>query len=161
MLLLATVACSIAPARSQAQSFQYPPYGAVRGHMVSRDGLFHVTRYRWGNGLTPQGAAFLTDAVQTIVPIIPAVVAGLVGRDVDAGGRDVRDLGTRDRTRFSAPQDYVLAQQEANDLLRRTAHLASGGKVSTPPAGVTSSSDQANATKLDEILQKLGTDPWK
>ena len=62
----------------------YPPYGALRGRMVDRNGLLNVTRYRWGNGVTPQGAAMITDLGQAFAP--PVASPALLAAGLVAGG---------------------------------------------------------------------------
>ena len=115
---------SLLSAESLAQ-LTYPPYGALRGRMVDRNGPFHVTRYRWGNGVTPQGAAMITDLGQTFAPMIPLLVTGGVGRGADDGTGDgqSRSVGARSLVEFTAPADYVEEQRRANNLLERTAAL--------------------------------------
>lgn len=166
LLVLATALTGLAPATGRAQSFQYPPYGAQRGHMVSRNGLFHVTRYHWGNGLTPAGAAFLTDAVDTIVPAIPGIIAAATGREVDNQTRDAqsRSLATRTPVQFTAPQDYVDEQRRANDLLARTASLVGVSSVAPPPVAAPGGGPTADQPSVDELLKRYGapsSNPWK
>jgi len=126
-------------------AFQYPPYGALRGRMVSRDGVYRVQRYRWGGGITPQGAAFLTSAVNAVVPMIPSLIGRGEGGDSDADGgtRNLRDFGTREPNRFTAPNDYVVAQQEANALLASTAALV----------GYTTPKSDSARPPIDELLK--------
>jgi hypothetical protein len=50
--------------------------------MVHRCGLFHSTRYRWGNGLTPYGASVFISGIQTIGPMIPTFITGVPGVNV-------------------------------------------------------------------------------
>ena len=42
--------------------------------MIKHGLLRDVYRERWGNGLTPQGAMFLTAAAQAIAPVLPALI---------------------------------------------------------------------------------------
>jgi hypothetical protein len=107
-------------------AFQYPPYGALRGRMVSRDGVFRAQRYRWGNGITPQGAAFLTSAVNAVVPMIPTLITG----------------------RTSSSDDYTDAQKEANSLLKRTERLLSRGAGDIAPDADASMAELGRATAL-------------
>ena len=102
--------------------FRYPPYGSLRGHMVRRDGLFHVERYRWGNGLTPQGAAVLTSGIEAFAPIVPVLVTGGVGREANGQRRDYESRDSETRT-CTLPESYIVEQRRANDLLVRTARL--------------------------------------
>lgn len=154
LLAVAAIGGAFFPAVGLGQTaFQYPPYGALRGRMVSRDGAYRVQRYRWGGGITPQGAAFLTSAVQAVVPMIPSLIGRGEGRDLDAdgGARNLRDLSTREPNRFTAPNDYVKAQSDANELLRRTEFLVTGKTVANDHA--------AARPSLDDLLRKLGQDP--
>jgi hypothetical protein len=97
-----------------------------RTHYVRRDGLFHVEKYRTGNGLTPAGAGVLTAGINAFAPI----VGSLVGRAAPP------DETSRDTPRALLPDDYIEEQRRANDLLERTARLVNftvpGGGASTP-----------------------------
>ena len=79
-LFVLTVAAFVWPQRRVGGSFSILLYGALRGRMVDRDGLFHVSKYRWGNGLTPEGAAVLTHAIDAAATIVPEFVTGGAGR---------------------------------------------------------------------------------
>lgn len=145
----------------------YPPYGALRGRMVDRNGLLNVTRYRWGNGVTPQGAAMITDLGQAFAPMIPLLVTGGVGRGVDDGMNDgqSRSVSARSPVQFTAPADYVEEQRRANNLLERTAALVNAGTgVQTGgPVPPPQQSQPAGEASIDELLKRYGggTNPWK
>ena len=140
-----------------AQTFQYPPYGAQRGRMLSRDGIGHVTRYHWGNGLTPTGGAFLTSAVTELAPAFLAF-AGSRDFESDTRSRD-SDARSRDiaRAERSTTRDRLaIAQEEANDLLLRTARLLDdrfAAPNSQAPINIENAVNQSKATNF-------GSDPW-
>ncbi|MEZ6114027.1 MAG: hypothetical protein R3C99_23895 [Pirellulaceae bacterium] len=109
---------------ANAQSFQYPPnYNAWRGRVVARDGHGYHVRYRWGNGLTNNGAAVITSGFETLVPVAMAAV----GRDVDNEAR------SRDAARSTDWALYAEQQARANDLLSRTAALVDERFGTNPP----------------------------
>lgn len=148
-------------------TFSYPPYGAVRGRMVSREGLLNSERYRWGGGLTPGGVTFLNHAVDAFAP---AVIGLTAGRDVPDSARS-RDsegglvMGTsRGRSMAEIWDEYTQAQQEANRLLADTAALAKN-VLSTPPPKTEGGSDpspvNSSDPKLQELLKKLGPNPFQ
>lgn len=124
-LLCVAFASLFAGLELRAQEFQYPPYGAWRGRMVARDGLFHVQRYHWGGGLTPTGGAFLTSAVSDLAPLLVSLAGA---RDLDADSR------SSETARFDAREDYIREQRRANDLLERTASIVVSSSGPTPNA---------------------------
>jgi len=115
-----------------------------RTHYVKRDGLFHVEKYHTGNGLTPVGGEVLMTGITAFAPI----VGSLVGREAP------RDEATRDTPRALLPDDYIVEQRRANDLLERTAHL-----VNYPSSG-SGVSDQRPPTP-GLVPSEFGTQsPW-
>ncbi len=128
-----------------AQSFQFPPYGAQRGRMVARDGIGHSVRYRWGNGLTPAGAAVIGDAITAFAPAVVAIAGRDVDTDADTRSRDAARSATRDR--------LAIAQEQANALLVRTARLLEPDfEVFQPtPSG---------SGEVSEAPISTGVDPW-
>ena len=132
-----------------AQSLPYPPYGAHRGRIVARNGFGHSIRYRWGNGLTPQGAAFLTSAVDALAP---AVVA-LAGRESDSEAR------SRAFERSAVWQDYTKAQNEANALLARTASLLTNQPVAVQ-TGAEGATEPLPDPSLVDPTRYSPQNPW-
>jgi len=125
----------------------------LRGHYMRRDGLFHVERARWGGGITPQGAAVLMHGIDVFGPI----VGGIVGREAAAD----RGAETRATTRAALPQEYIVEQRRANDLLERTAALV-GYKATTgvgPQVVGPSVIDPDRGTPASEA--EFGPNPWK
>lgn len=133
----------------QAQSFQFPPYGAQRGRMVARDGIGHSVRYRWGNGLTPTGGAVLSEAITAFAPAVVAFAGRDAEVDADARSRDAARSATRDR--------LAIAQEQANALLIRTARLIEPDFVASPPAPA---GDAIVPPVPTPPSGGFGTDPW-
>jgi hypothetical protein len=90
-----------------------------------RDGLFHVEKYHTGNGLTPVGGEVLMAGITAFAPI----VGTLAGRD--APRDEAQREAPRDMPRALLPEEYIVEQRRANDLLERTANLVNW----LPPAG--------------------------
>ena len=141
--------CLTIAENAMSQSFQYPPYGAHRGRMVSRNGIGHVTRYRWGNGLTPTGGAVLTHAIDAFAPVLMTVA----GNPTD-GNRSREETSARARDRQANWADYVKAQNEANNLLRRTASLLD------PSFGVSTTPQDQPQNNNVPALTPQGNNPW-
>lgn len=148
VLLLAISVGSLAEI-CEAQSFQYPPYGAWRGRMVSREGFGNSVRYRWGNGITPTGGAVLSTA---ITELAPAVIA-FAGRGEESDTRNAAARNAREVT--IDRQELAAAQRDANDLLARTARLLdpSFSYKATPP-------ENQPMTPTANGNFDYGDDPW-
>lgn len=135
---------------ANAQSFQYPPnYNAWRGRVVARDGHGYHVRYRWGNGLTNNGAAVITSGFETLVPVAMAAV----GRDVDNEARS-RDAA-RDAARAADFAGLAEQQRQANALLVATARLLDPSFQAPAPAPLPPS-----PPSLGSGLNNVGADPW-
>jgi hypothetical protein len=137
--ILATSIMTLVPTVVNAQ-FQYPPYGSLRGRMVHRDGLFHSTRYRWGNGLTPYGASVMIAGFQTAGQIIPAIVTGEINTNSDQPSTN-NEEGRSTKNRAGELGDwcaeYAAEQKRATDALERVEELlraVTGVKPSPKPA---------------------------
>lgn len=143
-LVLLSFTPLIATGYLQAQDyFRYPPYGAQRGRMVYRDGLFHSERYRWGNGLTPQGAQVLTHAIDVMGPLVPVIVGAATGREANEASRSEPDCSASRSSRLEGMDHYAQEQARANDLLYRTARLADPNFPSSPAASAPAASAPA------------------
>ncbi|MFM9068786.1 MAG: hypothetical protein ACKOUR_15860, partial [Planctomycetota bacterium] len=90
------------------QAFAQAPW---RTHYVKRDGLFHVEKYRTGNGITNNGLVFL----QTLTEAAAPVVAGLT-RDLDA------KIGQRELDN-SWEENYNSEQSRATEIYDRLIEL--------------------------------------
>jgi hypothetical protein len=122
LIALIVLVASLAVAeRASAQTLQYPPYGSWRGRAVARDGLFRVQRYRWGNGITPQGATVLT----TLIPVIPDIIRVATN---PLGAED--PAAAAERAGWS---EYAEEQKRATDVLLRLEKLA-GSSLGEPAA---------------------------
>ncbi len=137
------------------QTLQYAPYGAWRGRAVARDGLFHVQRYHWGNGITPVGGSVLN----TAIPVLAEVGLAALGRGEDAS----RDAASRGPAAWAGWPEYKKSQDEANALLQRTAALLNSGvpgpNVVPAPAGTPA---EINGSKLtpEQYKAEFGANPW-
>lgn len=171
LLPLLTCVTLLGSGSLQAQDyFRYPPYGAQRGRMVYRDGLFHSERYRWGNGLTPQGAQVLTHAIDVVGPLLPVLVGGATGREADDGTRAGPDCSSR--SAVSSIDHYAREQARANELLARTAKLVDPNFQASPGSGIggasgantnaPGSADASSANLLQQLKQEYGVEanPW-
>ena len=163
-LAIVTVVSAFPAASASGQDyFRYPPYGSLRGHMVRRDGLFHVERYRWGNGLTPQGATVLTSAIDAFAPIVPVLVSGGVGREANGQSRDYESRDSETRT-CTLPDSYIVEQRRANDLLARTARLVDPNFSAGSSQGSTSTvSPQTDLPSVNDALKQYRApegNPW-
>lgn len=120
-----------------------------RTHYVRRDGLFHVEKYKTGNGLTPIGGAVLT----TLIGATPDILNAAAGRDLDQD----QSRGVDESWKAS----YAEQQKAANDLLERTAALV-GYK---PPVGSQQNIDKPpppppGGAGTPTTVQESGPDPW-
>ena len=117
-----------------------------RTRYVRRDGLFHVEKYRTGNGITPVGGAVLTALITTAGD----VAGNVLGKDVEEETpREIDD---------SWKQAYAEQQRKANDLLVRTSALV-GLKADVPhvdPVAPTSVDGVGTPTNETEA----GKNPW-
>lgn len=84
-----------------------------RTRYVKRDGLFHVEKYRTGNGLTDNGLALLVKLTDAAQPII----AGMAG-DLLPGSRSMEGGDSGEWV-----SDYENEQQRAEELLERINNL--------------------------------------
>lgn len=134
-----------------SQTLQYAPYGSWRGRAVARDGLFHVQRYHWGNGITPVGGSVLN----TVIPVLADVGLAALGRE---GSRDV-GASSRGST-WAGWDEYTKAQEEANALLKRTAALLNQQPLvnNVVPGDKIGTFDPLTVDKLKAKLD--GTNPW-
>jgi hypothetical protein len=149
--LLAAVFSGVYADSCEAQSFQYPPYGAWRGRMVARDGIGHSVRYRWGNGLTATGGAVLGQAIDAFAPVALA----FAGRGEEDDSQARGDGSTIDR------QALANAQNDANALLARTARLIDptfqyNATVSQTPTGQGGSGGGIAPSQVPNY----GPNPW-
>lgn len=114
------------------QVFAQAPW---RSHYVKRDGLFHVEKYRTGNGITNNGLVFL----QTVTEAAAPIVAGLT-RDLDAkSGR--RELDN------SWEESYNSEQTRATEIYDRLIELRDrwDATSASAPASTTSAASDSIA----------------
>jgi len=114
-----------------------------RTRYVKRDGLFHVEKYRTGNGLTDNGLALLLKVTEVAGPILEGVT-----RNAMAG---TRDMDGTDSGGWEI--EYQEEQQRADELLERINGLLQDEPVSE---------DRALRSKQSLIDSKpAGVDPRK
>lgn len=108
------------PAAGQNPFYYYPAYGAQRGKIVYRDGLLvNRQKIRWGNGLTPYGAAVLMHGFDVAGTVIPAVIGSGGG-----GSSPVDDGGSLGNESAEATQEKCEAALErTKELLENTQRI--------------------------------------
>lgn len=161
LLLVLTAGLAALAEHCQAQSFQYPPYGAQRGRMVARSGLGHSVRYRWGNGLTPTGGAVITNAIDAFAPALIAVAGGSREFEFESRAREAEARSREaDRARAQMRDRLAIAQEEANALLARTARLVDEDFAVTPSPDP-KPGEKPSEGAPDFSGAEFGTNPWE
>lgn len=120
------------------QLFAQAPW---RTHYVKRDGLFHVEKYRTGNGITNNGLVFLQTVTQAAAPI----VAGLT-RDLDAKSGQ-RELDN------SWEESYNSEQSRAQEIYDRLIELRDrwDETSASAPASNTSAASDPSAVESKRL----------
>ncbi len=124
--------------------------GAWRGHTMTRDGLFHVTRTRWGNGVTPVGASVLIP----LIDAAPGIINAATGRGADS---QTSSRGPS-REAWAGWEVYAAEQKRATDLLARLDGIVNGSTGTSQ----TSQLPLGDAPPIDELIKKYGgtSNPW-
>jgi hypothetical protein len=115
-----------------------------RTHYVKRDGLFHVERYRTGNGITPNGSLVLTNAFDAFAPVVSAALSA--GTKEAPGDGTIRSVNWQD--------DYLKELKRADDLLERANRLLEGRLP------VNQASSPHSPSSQEELKKQFGENPW-
>ncbi len=162
VVLLLAAMTPLREARADQPFYYYPAYGAHRGKIVYRDGIFvNRQKVRWGGGLTPYGTQVIGDAITAFAPI----VGGFIGKEAE-----VADKSADDRAALELCESYAAELRRANDLLVRSAMLlghdlsspaAPGGPVAPPVVPVVPPVAPGNGGAGGVPADPThGTDPW-
>ena len=95
-----------------------------RGRYVRRDGLFHVEKYHWGNGITPTGALVINHALDVLAPIAQQAL----NRDADTRG-----VSAQERNAILESDRQKLAEAQA--IRAKTEQLYASFIGTNPPTG--------------------------